>query len=57
MFTAKKLFSFFDYLVIAHAIITKIIGLVYLFSKIISEKKYFKLFLWPFGSNLAPKTG
>ena len=35
MFTAKKLFSFFDYFVTAHAIITKIIGLVYLFGKII----------------------
>ena len=35
MFTAKKLFSFFDHFVTAHAIITKIIGLVYLFRKII----------------------
>ena len=43
MFTAKKLFSFFDYFVTAHAIITKIIGLVYLFGKIIliSKKNIF----------------
>ena len=41
MFTAKKLFSFFDYFVTAHAIITKIIGLVYLIGKIILiSKKY-----------------
>ena len=39
MFTAKKLFSFFDYFVTAHAIITKIIGLVYLIGKIILLKK------------------
>ena len=39
MFTAKKLFSFFDYFVTAHAIITKIIGLVYLIGKIILISK------------------
>ena len=43
MFTAKKLFTFFDYFVTAHAIITKTIGLVYLIVKIIliSQKDIF----------------
>ena len=41
MFTAKKLFPFFDYFVTAHAIITKIISLVHLIGKIILiSKKY-----------------
>ena len=41
MFTAKKLFSFFDYFVTAHAIITKTIGLMYIFGKsILISKKY-----------------
>ena len=43
MFTAKIWFSLFDYFVTAHAIIAKIIGLVYLIGKIIliSTKKLF----------------
>ena len=41
MFTAKKIFSFFDHFVTAHAIVTKIIGSVYLIGEIILiSKKY-----------------
>ena len=58
-FTAKKLFSFFHRFVTAHAIITKLIGLVYLFAKIIliSKKIFVSKILWLFGSNSAPKNG
>ena len=46
MFTAKKLFSFFDYFVTAYAIITKIIGLVYLLGKIILISKKIKIMIF-----------
>ena len=55
----KLKFLFFCRFVIVHRIITKLIGLVYLFSKIhlIFKKIYVSPLLWPFGSNSAPKNG
>ena len=57
MFKAKQIFSFFHHSVTAHAIITKLIGLVYLFDKmiLISKKNIVHNSLWHFGSNSAPK--